>query len=106
MTAPQPFLFLIAIVLASGTCFEAMRETQRPASLTRQQFHDNCTGQNGRFGTLRDEVTCSLTPEVAVVCQFASTLGNCVWSGPIELGALGRLFAVTRAPLPAGGAAA
>ena len=96
MTVSQPALCLIALLMAGGTCIEAVRQAQPDIGLSREQFHANCTAQEGRFGMLRNEVICSLSEKLALVCQYETSLGNCLWSGPMDPASLGRMFAVTR----------
>ncbi len=82
-----------AMVVSAG----ALTSQGRPMQLSRAQFHDNCAAVNGHFAALSGEVVCSLAADRQIVCQFGDTLGNCLWSGPVDAEILARIF---RAPSP------
>ena len=83
----------VALVVALAASVGAMSGNARPMHLSRAQFHDNCAAADGQFAVLGSQVICSLAADRQIVCQFGTSLGNCLWTGRVEAATLARVFA-------------
>jgi hypothetical protein len=102
MRANLTLMVLGALVLAGIGSAEALnRDGGRPVGISMERFHDNCLNQQGRFAALHGQVVCRVAADVAIVCQYDAGLGNCLWTGPIEVTTLTGIFA-DRGLLPKG----
>lgn len=98
MTGNLTIYTALALLVALTASAGALTQNPKPMHLTATEFHGNCAAANGHFAMLGGEVVCTLAPTEQIVCQYAQTLGNCLWTGPVEVDTLARIFRSPDAP--------